>query len=116
MLNMDEFHFVSNKKKPHFKLKAQVGPYIMNTIAAAKEVETLLKQTKFRLSFTLSYDPLRVISKPRLEQNSTAYPHTPRLDIEQYANQEEWVKSTLQEAEEQLVSQSSLQTPIPKDK
>lgn len=43
MLNMDELHFVSNKKKSQFKLKAQVDPYIVNTKATTKEVETVLK-------------------------------------------------------------------------
>lgn len=36
MLNMDEVHFVSYKKKAQFKLKAHIGPYIMNTKVAAK--------------------------------------------------------------------------------
>lgn len=43
MLNMDELHFVSNKKKTYFKLKAHVGPYIVNTRVETKEVEELLK-------------------------------------------------------------------------
>lgn len=115
ILNMDEMHFVTNKKSK-LKLKAQVGPYILNTRAASKEVENILKYMKFKLSFTCSYEPLGVISNPRIEQKSIPYPHTPRPKIEQYANQEEWVEKALQKAEEQLVSQSSLQTPIAKDK
>lgn len=43
MLNMDEIYFVSNKNKSQFKLKAQVGPYIVNTREVAKEVEVVLK-------------------------------------------------------------------------
>jgi len=35
-LNMDELYFVLNKKKPQFKLKAHVGPYIVNTRATKK--------------------------------------------------------------------------------
>lgn len=46
ILNMDELHFVSNKKKAHFNLKAQVGPYIVNTRVRTKEVEVVLKQMK----------------------------------------------------------------------
>jgi len=44
---------------------------------------------KFKLSFTWSYDPLGIISKLRVEQRTTPYVHTPRPEIEQYANQEE---------------------------
>lgn len=31
MLNMDELHFVSNKRKAQFKLKENIGPCIVNT-------------------------------------------------------------------------------------
>lgn len=71
---------------------------------------------KFKLNFTWSYDPLGIISKLRVEYNTTPYAHTPRPEIEKYANHEKWTNSTLQEAEEQISSQSSIQTPIPKDK
>ena len=74
MLNMDEIHFVSNKKKSQFKIKAQVGPYIVNTRAAAKEVEAILKKMKFKTSFTWSYDHLGVISMLRVEKKRTPYP------------------------------------------
>lgn len=63
-------------------------------------MEEILKRMKSKTSFTWSYDPLGVISKLRFEQKSTPYPHTPRSEIEQYANQEEWTKTTLQEIEE----------------
>lgn len=68
MLNMDDLHFVSNKKKAQFKLKAYVGPHIVNTKEKNKEVDELLKQIKFKLSSTWSYDPLAIISKLRVEQ------------------------------------------------
>lgn len=44
----------------------------------------------FNLSFTWSYDPLVVISKLRVEQKTTPYTHTPRPEIEQFMNQDEW--------------------------
>jgi len=37
-MRMDEIHFVSRKHKAQFKLKAQVGPFIVNTRASGKEV------------------------------------------------------------------------------
>jgi len=113
---MDELHFFSNKKKAQFKLKESVGPYIINTKVVVKEVEGILKQMKFKPSFTWSYDPLGIISKIRVEQNSTPYAHTPRPEIAQYDNQEQWTENSLKDAKEQLISQSSLQTPIPRDK
>ena len=45
------------------KLKAHVGPYIVNTRAAVKEVEETLKQMKLKPRLTWSYDPLGIISK-----------------------------------------------------
>jgi len=42
--------------------------------------------------------------------------YTPRREIKKYANQKQWINNTLQEVQEKIVSQSSLQTPIPKDK
>ena len=81
MTNMDYLHFVSNKKKYQLKLKTQIGPFIANTIAATKEEYFLLKQMKFKLCFTWSYDPLGIISKLRVEKKTTPYAHTPRLEI-----------------------------------
>jgi len=95
MLNMDEVHFVSYKKKAQFKLKTHIGPYIINTIAAAKEIDTILSQMKFKLSFSWSYYPQGIISKIILEQKSISYAHTSRPKIEQYANQQEWIEGTL---------------------
>jgi len=64
MMNMDEFHFVSVKKKSQFKVKAQIASFIYNTRATTNEANLLLKQMKFKLSFTWSYDSLGIISKP----------------------------------------------------
>ena len=71
---------------------------------------------KSSLSFTWSYEPCGIISKLRVENKNTLYIHNSRPDIEQYANQLECVENTLQEVEEQLVSTSSMQTPIPQEK
>lgn len=87
---MDYLHFVSRKNKAQFKLKAHIGPFIVNTRASVKEEDNLLKQMKFRLIFTWSYDPLGIISKLRVEQKTTPYAHTTRPEIKQYAKQEEW--------------------------
>lgn len=86
MLNMDELHFVYYKNEAQFNMKAHIGPSIIKTRAEVKEVEAILSQIKFKLSFSWSYDTLGIISKLILEQKSTSYAHTPRPKIEQYSN------------------------------
>jgi len=81
-LNENEVHFVAAKRKSQFKLKTQVGPFICNTRAAGEEVDKMLKEMKFFVSFSWSYDPLGVISKLRVENNFTPYHHTARPEIE----------------------------------
>jgi len=111
-LSEDEVHFVAAKKKSQFKLKAQVGPFIYNARAVGEEADRLLKEMKFGLSFTCSYDPMGMISKLKLENKFIAYHHTSRPEIEQYKNQLEWKENTLQEAKKQAVSTSNVQTPL----
>jgi len=72
----------------------------------------LLKEMKFGLSFTWSYDPMGVISRLRVENKFTPYHHTARPEIEQYKNQSEWKENTLQEAEEQEISTSNIHAPL----
>lgn len=43
MINIDQLHFVSTKKKSQFKIKTQIGPFICNARVAGKEVEDLVK-------------------------------------------------------------------------
>ena len=66
MMNVEDVHFVSRKQKDQFKLKAQFDPFITNTRSAGREVDNLLKQMKFKLSFSWSYDPLWIISIVRV--------------------------------------------------
>ena len=108
MLNSDEIHFVVAKKKSQLRIKTQVGPFVCNTRKTSEEVDKMLKEMKFSLSFTWSYDHCGIISKLRVENRSTLYIHTSRPEIEKYANQLEWTENTLYEAEEQLFSTSSL--------
>lgn len=82
-LNANEVHFVAAKKKLQFKLKAQDGPFICNTRVVGEEANRLLREMKFGLSFTCSYDPMEVISKLRVENKFTAYHHTTNPEIEQ---------------------------------
>jgi len=67
-------------------LKAHVGHYIVNNIPKIKEVDEIIKKMKFKLSFTWSCDPLGIISRLRVKQKTTPYAHTPRREIDKYAN------------------------------
>ena len=60
-----------------------------------------------------TYDPHGTIYALRVELNTTSYTHTSRAEIEKYMNQDEWVEGTLQEAYEQVISTSNVQTPVP---
>ena len=95
MINMDQLHFVVAKKKALLKIKTQVGPFICNARATCKEEKYLLRQINFKLSLTWSYDPLGIISKLRVEQKTTPYSHTPRPEIKQFMNQDNWKENTL---------------------
>lgn len=76
----------------------------------------LLKQRKFGLSFTWSYDPMGVIFRLRVENKFTAYHHTSRHEITQYKNQSQWKENTFQKVEQQKVSTSKVQTPLVQEK
>jgi len=87
IIHYDNIHFVAAKKKSLFRIKTKVGPFICNSRAAGEEVDLLLKQMNFPLSFTWSYDPFGLISKLRIEQKTTSYVHTQRPKIKKYMNQ-----------------------------
>ena len=73
MLNADEIHFVSAKKKSRFRIKTKILPFICNSRSKSEEVDKILKEMNFSLSFTWSYDPLGIISKLRVENKTTPY-------------------------------------------
>lgn len=82
MLKLDDIHFVVAKKKSQFRINTQVGPFICNTRYISEEVDKMLKEMKYSLSFTWSYDPCGIISKLKVENKSTPYIHTSRPEIE----------------------------------
>ena len=43
MIDADEVHFFSAKKKSQFKIKSQIGPFICNNRAARGEADKILK-------------------------------------------------------------------------
>lgn len=116
MINEYEVHFVHANKISQFMIKSQIGPFICNNRVAGEEEGRILKDMKFTHSFTWSYDPMGIISKKRVENKSTPYIHTQRLEIEKYMNQEEWATNTLQEVKEQVTSTLGIQTPTPQER
>jgi len=95
MINVDEVHFVSAKKKSQFRIKSQIGPFICNSRAIGEEANRRLKEMNFTHNFTWSYDPWGIISNKRVENKSKAYIHTQRPKIEKYMNRIEWTFDTL---------------------
>jgi hypothetical protein len=74
---------------------------------------------KFHVSFIWHYDPCGIISEMRVKNKNVPYVHTPKPEIEKFANQTEWESNTLVEIEQQdpSVTVSQTTTPqVPKEK
>ena len=94
-------HFCSVKKKAQLRIKSQLGPFICNSRDAEREAEYILQShCKFQRSFRwVPYDPFSFICDKTMKNKSSPYIHHRIPDIEQYANQDEWVEKTLVEEE-----------------
>jgi hypothetical protein len=119
MINSDEIHFVSLKKKQQLRIKGQIGPFICNSRAAGEEADKLLKDMNFSTSFIWHYDLCGIIAEMRLKNKSSPYAHTLKPEIEKFLNQTEWEVNTLEDIEQQsplaMISQTT--TPqVPKEK
>jgi hypothetical protein len=119
MINSDDIHFVSLKKKQQLRIKGQIGPFICNSQAIGEEADKLLKEMKFSTSFTWHYDPCGIIVEMRAKNKSSPYAHTLKPEIEKFVNQTEWEVNTLEDTEQQshltMISQTT--TPqVPKEK
>ena len=57
ILNVDAVNFINSKKKAQFKLKSQMGPFIVNSRDALRDIVSKLSQFKFQESFYCNYDP-----------------------------------------------------------
>ena len=67
IINANEVHFVSVKKKSQFRIKSQIGPFICNSRVVGEEADKMLKKMIFTHRFTWYYDPLGIISKKSVE-------------------------------------------------
>ena len=57
ILNYDSINFMAARKKTQFKLKNQIGPFIINHREAEKKIIKRLAEFKFQESFPWNYDP-----------------------------------------------------------
>ena len=99
MINSDDIHFVSLKKKQQLIIKRQIGSFICNNRGAREEANNLLKEMKFFMSFTWHYNPCRIISEMRIKNKNISYVHESRPEVEKFANQTGWEPNTLVETE-----------------
>ena len=100
-------HFYGRSKKEQLKIRHQLGPFIFNNRGEAREgvdkmlEKILLLKTRF---YWAPYDPNHFISLRRVKYNLAGYDHYSFPQIEQYANQQEWIEGMLVEefSEEEL--------------
>ena len=103
ILNVDEINFIASKKKTQFKLKIQIGPFIVNNKKAANEIKVKLKEYNFPCSFTWKYDPQGILSAARVKCKLPVSLHDPKPHIERYVNKIEWEPNTLSDDDSEAV-------------
>jgi len=109
-ISSDLTHFYGAKKKAQLKLRNQLGPFIINKKEGWQDAENILgEQLKLKRSFWwVPYDPNGFICDRKVKNRLSAYNHYRIPEMEQYANQDEWVEGTLIEGltEEEKMEQS----------
>jgi hypothetical protein len=100
MINSDDMHFVSLKKKQQLRIKGKIGSFICNSRGAREEADKFLKEMKLQVHFVWKYDPCRIIFEIRVKNKNVPYVHTPKPEIEKFVNQTEWDPNTLVEIEQ----------------
>jgi hypothetical protein len=101
MINSDDIHFVSLKKKKQMRIKGIIGPFIYIGRVVGEEADKLLIEMIFSTSFIWRYDPSGIIAEMISKNKSSPYAHTLKLEIEKYVNQTEWGENTLADTEQQ---------------
>jgi hypothetical protein len=113
IMNSDDIHFVSLKKKQQLRIKGQIGSFICNSRGAGEEADRMLKEMKFFMSFPWHYDPCGIISEMRVKNKNIPYVHESKPEIEKFANQTVWMPDTLVEVEQQVPPTTVLPTSMP---
>ena len=86
ILNSNSINFLAAKKKTHFKLKNQLGPFIFNHRDVEAEALKQLLEYSFEERFPWNYDPQGILSKMRVKCKLTPYIHETKPEIDKYAN------------------------------
>jgi hypothetical protein len=114
IMNSDDIHFVSLKKKQQLRIKRQIGSFIYNSRGTGEEADRMLKEMKFSMSFTWNYDPCGIILEMRLKNKNVPYAHESKPEIEKFANQIVCVPNTLMDVGQQVeVEQQVPLTSVP---
>ena len=113
MINLDDIHIVSIKKKQQLRIKGKIGSFICNSQGTGELVDRFFKEMRFNASFLWQYDPCRIISEMRVKNKNIPYVHTPKPEIEKFVNQIEWEPNTLDEIEQHDPSVIVSQMPTP---
>jgi hypothetical protein len=100
IINSDDIHFVSLKKKQQIRIKGQIGSFIYNNHGTGEEEDRMLREMKFFMSFPWNYDPCGMISEMRVKNKNIPYVHVSRPEAEKFANQTAWETNTLIEVEQ----------------
>jgi len=100
MINSDDIHFVSLKKRQQRRINGKIGSFICNSRAVGEEANKILREMKFDTSFLCHYDLWGIITGMRVKNKDILYIHAPKPDIEKFENQMEWEASKLEEVEE----------------
>jgi hypothetical protein len=87
-LNSNEIHFVSNKYKASFKLKKEVGPFIVNTRSTLQVTTKFLSTLGFQQGEPWNYDPHGIISSKRISHGQAPYQHQQKTELELLENQD----------------------------
>jgi hypothetical protein len=87
------------KKKQQLRIKGQIGSFICTIRGIGEEVDRMLREMKFFMSFPWHYDPYGIISEMRVKNKNIPYVHVSKPEIEKFANQTVWEPNTLVEVE-----------------
>jgi hypothetical protein len=85
-LNSDDIHFVSRKYKANFKLKKEVGPFIVNTRSTLQVTTKILSVMGFQQGEVWMYDPHSVISSKIISHGQAPYQHQHKAQVELLEN------------------------------
>jgi hypothetical protein len=113
IINSDDIHFVSLKKKQQIRIKGQIGSFICNNHCVGEEADRMMRGMNFFMSFPWHYDMCGIISEMRVKRKNIPYVHESRPEVEKFVNQKAWEPNTLIEVEQQDPPATVSQTTTP---